>query len=353
MKKIIVCLLLLFINIAAHAEKINKLVFFGDSLSDNGNVYALLLHFVPKSPPYFDGRFSNGPVWAEDFAKYYQARQAIDYKIYAYGGATAVFHLPTSKFISPTTLELEVNKYLLDDLFKNKENILFTIWIGGNDYLFYSQEDANSLTTSVVNKTAMMIKKLKSYGAKNFLILNLPDLSKIPKAREDGTASVLYALTILHNQKLEQAIEKIVNENPDIHLTTINIFDLFNDMMADPEKYNQKYHVHITDISNACWKGGFWRNKPYNTFTIAKEIQQNNEMSSADAEQIGNFIVHDPALVYAYQMNEAYRHGMVPCANPQEYLFWDAIHPSAIIHDLLARWMIEKMKKQMEQGTQA
>lgn len=345
MKKI-VFFLLLFINTAVFAGKINKLVFFGDSLSDNGNVYALLLHFLPKSPPYFDGRFSNGPVWAENLAKYYQAAHEIDYKIYAYGGATAVFHLPTSKFISPTTLELEINKYLLDDLFKNKEDILFTIWIGGNDYLFYYDEDANTLTTNVVNKIAASIKRLKSYGAKNFLILNLPDLSKVPKARENGTGSALYALTILHNQKLDQAIQQITDENPDIHLTKINIFDLFNDVMADPEKYNQKYHVHITDTANACWKGGFWRNKPYNAFTIAKDIRQNTKVSGEYAEQMGNFILHDPVLEYAYQMNEAYHHGAVPCANPQEYLFWDAIHPSAVVHDLLAQWMIEKMNAQ-------
>src|SRR5690242_20274022 len=40
---------------------------FGDSLTDNGNLFALTraIQPVPPSPPYFDGRFSNGPVWVE------------------------------------------------------------------------------------------------------------------------------------------------------------------------------------------------------------------------------------------------------------------------------------------------
>jgi phospholipase/lecithinase/hemolysin len=41
--------------------------FFGDSLSDTGNVYTVFgPGYVPA--PYYDGRFSNGPVWVEHLA---------------------------------------------------------------------------------------------------------------------------------------------------------------------------------------------------------------------------------------------------------------------------------------------
>src|ERR1700737_3669549 len=40
------------------------LVVFGDSLSDNGNSLALF-HLPP--PPYFDGRWTNGPNWVDYF----------------------------------------------------------------------------------------------------------------------------------------------------------------------------------------------------------------------------------------------------------------------------------------------
>src|SRR5689334_21238030 len=126
MKKILIYLMLLLTCINVHEEKINKLIFFGDSLTDDGNLYALLLHVIPKSPPYFEGRFSNGPTWAEGVGKYYHDKYSSSYKDYAYGGATAIFHLPTPKFIAPTILEVEVDKYLLDSLFRDRSGVLFS-----------------------------------------------------------------------------------------------------------------------------------------------------------------------------------------------------------------------------------
>lgn len=50
---------------AASAQTYGRLVVFGDSLSDNGNLYAASGNTAPASPPYFQGRFSNGPVFTE------------------------------------------------------------------------------------------------------------------------------------------------------------------------------------------------------------------------------------------------------------------------------------------------
>ncbi|MBT7244787.1 MAG: hypothetical protein HN874_04990, partial [Euryarchaeota archaeon] len=47
-------------------EPASNLVVFGDSLSDMGNGNAdLIVSTVFSSPPYWNGRFSNGPVWIE------------------------------------------------------------------------------------------------------------------------------------------------------------------------------------------------------------------------------------------------------------------------------------------------
>lgn len=43
---------------------IKHLAVFGDSVSDNGNVYKLTDKQWPPAK-YYKGRFSNGPVWAE------------------------------------------------------------------------------------------------------------------------------------------------------------------------------------------------------------------------------------------------------------------------------------------------
>ena len=44
----------------------NSVTVFGDSITDSGNIPALSGNFdETPSPPYFNGRFSNGPVFVE------------------------------------------------------------------------------------------------------------------------------------------------------------------------------------------------------------------------------------------------------------------------------------------------
>jgi len=60
---------------ADHDIEINEIVVFGDSLSDTGNVFTLTgfaptpATQIPASPQWFNGRFTNGPVWHEVFAE--------------------------------------------------------------------------------------------------------------------------------------------------------------------------------------------------------------------------------------------------------------------------------------------
>lgn len=50
---------------SAEAQTYDRLVVFGDSLSDNGNLYLASGRTQPPSPPYYQGRFSTGPVFTE------------------------------------------------------------------------------------------------------------------------------------------------------------------------------------------------------------------------------------------------------------------------------------------------
>src|SRR5579872_6310142 len=49
----------------AFGSQITQIVAFGDSLSDTGND---LIAFGSPQPPYYQGRFSNGPNWIDDLA---------------------------------------------------------------------------------------------------------------------------------------------------------------------------------------------------------------------------------------------------------------------------------------------
>src|SRR5689334_7437247 len=67
----------------------SQIVVFGDSLSDTGNVNNQTFGISPGSG-YYQGRFSNGPVWVEDLATNLGIAAPIysraGGKDYAYGG---------------------------------------------------------------------------------------------------------------------------------------------------------------------------------------------------------------------------------------------------------------------------
>ena len=137
MRRIVAFFLSMLCCSITFSQPINQLIFLGDSLSDNGNLYQTLLKVLPKSPPYYRGRFSNGFTWAEQVGTAYYKKYYANYHIYAVGGATTILHNPiTDPFIAPATLEEQLYLYLTQFLFTDKTNTLFAIWIGGNDYFF-------------------------------------------------------------------------------------------------------------------------------------------------------------------------------------------------------------------------
>ncbi|MCP3966468.1 MAG: hypothetical protein GY750_03210 [Lentisphaerae bacterium] len=69
----------------------SKIVIFGESLTDIGILYGMFKGFMPKSPPYYYGRFCNGPVWADDFAHFYQ-NKGVQTHNFAVGGVTCIAH---------------------------------------------------------------------------------------------------------------------------------------------------------------------------------------------------------------------------------------------------------------------
>lgn len=329
MKKFLLVLLLICWQ-TVFAAPLSGIVFFGDSLSDDGNLYGLLLRIIPKSPVYFKGRFSNGATWAEYVGKHYYDKYYIDYDNYAYGGATAIYHQPKSDFIAPTILSEEISRYTTDALGQDKSKILYSIWVGGNDYLFAQNEDANELTSKVINQIVKSIKVLIDEGARNFLILNLPDLSKIPFANTNGFNEKLFTMSTMHNQKLAEAIQSLQSAYPNAKFTYIDVFSMMLDVINNPEKYNQQYSVNITNTTDACWLG---------KFTYKNAITFSNINA-----RVKNVILNSPELSYVYAQGNGQT--VTPCANADEHIFWDKIHPSAVVHRILAQIVLQQLDKE-------
>jgi phospholipase/lecithinase/hemolysin len=328
-------------SFAADKPVVDHMVFFGDSLTDNGNLYHHDFHLLPKSPPYFEGRFSDGYTWADDLTLYFYQKDYISGENYAVGGATTILHNPFAGFL-PYDMAEEMDAYLWQHLFKSKDKSLFFLWIGGNDYLPGSK-DVDGLTTHVVSETIKDLDKIVNAGGKNFIILNLPDLGRTPAAMEKGIVANLHELSVKHNAKLNTAIAQYQAKHPNIHITTYNIYDLFNDLLDHPDKYNKAYQVNLTNLTNACWQGGYTlQNASTPDAMVQYQLQQANNSLDKPVDKdtlkaVAAQTSHSLALQEALQTQSLYQAGARPCAHAEQYVFWDHIHPTATTHTLLAK----------------
>ena len=146
------------------AATFDNVVAFGDSLTDDGNLYDLTLQIAPSPEDYYRGRFSNGPVWVEYLTGDNYLNCSLDNK--AYGGAETAG-------VTPLGLVEQVNLYVGRNSLP--DNALFIVWIGANDLL-----NGSRLPSESILNIEDALEVLASFGAENILILNLPNLGTLP-----------------------------------------------------------------------------------------------------------------------------------------------------------------------------
>ena len=267
----------------AHASTFDQIYAFGDSLSDVGNVFALT--GVPAAP-YFNGEFSNGPVWVQDLAAGLGLAPLTPSVLggtdYAYGtGETGVTSFNTS---NPMTDLLGSTGQLAQFQATHASadpNALYTIWIGSNDLADIAAsgatpaQDAADIGTVAANIDTA-ISFLAGEGAKNFLIVTVPDLGKTPDAIAGGPIDVAGAsqLSAAFDTTLVNGAGPLPSlaglaAAEDLNLDVLNTYSLLDAIVANPTPFG------FTNVTAPC-------------------------------------------LV-----------GSTPCADPNQYLFWDGQHPTA------------------------
>ena len=315
-----------FLCQSAYAVSIDKIIMFGDSLSDNGNVYSItktahdtlpLIPIIPQEPVYYHGRFSNGPVWIENLA----SSMNVELKDFAYGGSW-VEPITVSKLSMPISLSMQVNFYLVEALTDtNIDKHLYVIWAGGNDYI-KGRSDIDEATTNTVKIIKDQLDWLRFYGAKNFLVLNLPDLSVVPQVVDQGSAFVEQEreMTTQHNRKLAVMIKEEQIANPGDKILFGDLTSYMDDVISNPAKY------HLKNVSEPCFGGGYF-------FHLANAVNT-KEVDAAKDARID--IMNNASLREAYLMSKLATSGAKACDNPDEYLFWDHLHPTRMMHLIIS-----------------
>ncbi|HEY9807471.1 MAG TPA: SGNH/GDSL hydrolase family protein [Candidatus Obscuribacterales bacterium] len=273
----------------------NQVYFFGDSLSDPGNAYTASGGAFPPSPPYAQ-RLSNGPVWAEYLAGQLGLSAVPSTQIsaqnppiqganFAFAGATSgTANTVASPF---PALQQQIAQFLGSNLPANP-NALFVLWAGANDYLptqstFHPFNDPNPPVSNI----AKAVIDLEGTGARNILVLNLPDLGTLPLTRTTPDSQRLNTLSEAHNNLLFQNLGNL-ERSPgfDANIIPLDINTLFKQAISQPSQFG------FTNVTEPCFN--------QQTFSI--------------------------------------------CSNPDEYLFWDRIHPTTAGHRAISNFAFTTLR---------
>ncbi|NEO55224.1 MAG: SGNH/GDSL hydrolase family protein [Okeania sp. SIO3B5] len=292
----------------------SQMFIFGDSLSDTGNAFSLRGGVSPGNSLSFEDRFSNGPgsIWVEFLASSLDLNPTAfftnfsvspDGANYAIGGSVS-----GDKNINgnPRGLQQQLESFisplLATDSSANSE-ALYTIWIGANDY-----SDPLSNTDIVVNNISNAIASLYNVGARNFLIPNLPSLGITPLATLRNTSDILNELTDEHNQKLEDAIAQLNQSLVGAKIILLDVNSLVDDRIENSSQFG---FTNVTD----SWSDTVLAFCPDAFFA------EDGSVESCDID--------------------------VP--DPDEYLFWDLIHPTEAANQFIANEALYALKSEYNQ----
>jgi phospholipase/lecithinase/hemolysin len=240
---------------------------------------------------------SNGATWLEGLARHFaltgNARPALGSNgpkasNYATAGARSVgypcrFNLP-DQLAAFTAAATPISP-----------NTLVTIEMGGNDVrdalvLLATGGDFMGAINDAVTSLAVSINTLYGQGARHFLLMNVPDVGKTPAIRQlaaqlQNPLVLDYAtmLSAAYNGGL-QGVAGAYASAADIRI--LDAFGKLNAIIANPTAYG------LVNVTEACITPGV---PPFR------------------------------------------------CSKPDTYLFWDGIHPTKVVHKVLAQEAIGVM----------
>ncbi len=228
------------ITAPAGAQPFDQLYIFGDSLSDTGRSYAASGETSPPSPPYFEGRFSDGPVWVEYLAEDF-AVPFVEETNYAWAGARADSQTDPIHGLLTQLGEFEEATPALDP----QGHGLYVILIGANDYVAAREPE------TVVNAIEIAISGLAAEGASTFLVSNLPDLGRAPLSIVIGGdfQENISSDSDDHNQLLEQRLP-LLEDQLGVSILLFDLYTATEEVYADPSSYG------FTETVFPCRLGG-------------------------------------------------------------------------------------------------
>ncbi|KAJ3165105.1 hypothetical protein HDU88_004824 [Geranomyces variabilis] len=287
---------------AAVLDTFDKIVAFGDSLSDNGNTFRLAGY---PAAPYFQGRYSNGPSWVEHVANATVGTGNLTNV--AYGTAYV------SKALLSPPLNLTAGEIDVPDLTQqlqfflgnhtahlpNPNTTLYTLSAGASDYEYaFKQPHTKPDYKKVAGAIVAFVQALHDspLNATNFLVVYLPDFADLPSVKEMAANSgsqasamltSLHELTNYHNMVMHDGLSDLATKIPELQIRLMEL-----DGLAQNSSTNFKNGI------SPC-------------VTLAPNATVKSTERSKDPKNV------------------------VVCQDPDSYWYWDDEQPTAAAHKMI------------------
>jgi len=323
---ILTILVLCLPGIASAQLTFSSLVVFGTSVSDPGNAFTLLAHPVAglnldsnvrqntppydtldeslvPSAPYAKGghHFSNGATWIEQFAqgRGYAADVGAAFQSnsrkarnYAVGGARA------TNYPARVNLPQQVQTFLNDVGQMPSADALYVIEMGNNDIrdavvefitvyqttgnLFQASTAAGDVLSGALNGIAGNIQTLYAHGARKFLVVNAARIDRVPAVTALGPDVIAIAANMTNgfNQGLALGVVAPLSGLPAIQIAQMDISSQMSAIIQTPGDFG------LTNVTTPC-------------------VTPNTAPFT--------------------------------CQQPDNYFFWDGIHPTKAVHAIFAQ----------------
>jgi len=286
----------------------DSIVVFGTSLSDPGNAFALrggtntppdyvLDPFLVPSAPYARGghHFSNGATWIEQFARSRGLAGSVR-PAFENGGTPATnFAVGAARAREDgvnLNLPEQVEAFLQQSGGVAPSDALYVIEMGGNDIrdalVAYATGGGPGGATAILQQAnvsiATAIATLYGAGARQFLVWRAPDVGLTPAIHRldsvnPGAALLATLLTQGFNAGLDGAVSQL-SGLPGVSIVRLDTERILNALVTDGTAFG------LTDVTTACVTPGL---APFT------------------------------------------------CQSPDEFLYWDGIHPTKAVHAILAQ----------------
>lgn len=268
----------------------------GDSLSDTGNLASIQGGDFP--PPFFENRVTNGPVAVETLAALLGL--SADASLYLTGAAQGTnYAVAGARARGAEAIDLASQTGALLQSLGNAVpgDALVVVFIGGNDARDArdAADDmaAQDIISQAVAATAATIETLANAGAASFLVVNVPDLGGIPETQLLAGVrgqSLLPAIATLRTEAYNAALGHEVDRlraDLGVKIALVNLFDTNRELLDNAAAYG------LTNLVDAC------------------------------------FLLVDSVPVFHPDCGGG--------ANLNDFAFFDAIHPTAPVHERIGR----------------